>query len=85
MDRYEPMAPCPHCFESSGYAERVHPHTWDDPAWSDADPTRPCPFCDHTGMVPASEATPDDWDEDFYDPGYLAALDAQSATPSQAA
>lgn len=53
-------APCPHCFESSGYAGRVHPHTWDDPAWEDADPTRPCPYCDATGFVDSEPVTLDD-------------------------
>lgn len=51
------LAPCPHCFESSGYAERYHHHTWDEPGWSDADPTRPCPYCEGTGSVEMEDAT----------------------------
>jgi len=55
MDRYIAYAPCSHCFESSGYAARVHPATWDEPSWADADLMAPCPYCDHTGMVEADE------------------------------
>lgn len=73
--------PCPHCFESSGYAARVNAATWYEPAWADADPTRPCPFCDGTGSVPASEVGPDDdREEDWFDAGYLRALDAQAVS-----
>jgi hypothetical protein len=78
-DRYEPYAPCPHCFESSGYLARYHHATWDDPAWEDADPMSPCPECGGTGWMPASEVGPDDErDEDFYDDDYLASLDAEA-------
>ena len=80
-ERYEPYAPCPHCFESNGYFSRYHHATWNEPAWEDADPMSPCPYCDHTGLVPASEVGPDDErDEDFYDDGYLASLDADAGT-----
>jgi len=54
------QAPCPHCFESSGYAARYHSHTWYEPAWEDADPTRPCPYCDATGFVDSEPVTLDD-------------------------
>lgn len=57
-----PLAPCPHCFESSGYAGRAHPHTWDEPAWEDADPTRPCPHCEGTGLIDSVLVTLDDLD-----------------------
>jgi hypothetical protein len=60
---YNGQAPCPHCFESSGYAERWNPHTWDDPGFFDADPTRPCPHCDGTGSVECEPITLHDLDE----------------------
>ena len=76
MDRYEPMAPCPHCFESCGYVVEFG-NDWNSGPWSHQT-NIPCRVCDGTGMVPASEVGPDDdRDEDFYDPSYLAALDAQ--------
>jgi hypothetical protein len=79
MDRYEPYAPCPHCFESSGYAARIHPDSWSEPGWAEPDPCQPCPYCDATGMAPASEVGPDDErDEDWFDDGYLASLDQQA-------
>jgi hypothetical protein len=80
IDRYEPYAPCPHCFESSGYAARIIPHTWYEPSYAEPDPFAPCPYCNATGEVPAHETTPEDWDEDFYDEGYLAALDTQAVS-----
>jgi len=60
---YNGQAPCPHCFESSGYAERWNPHTWDDPGFSDADPTRPCPHCDGTGSVECEPITLQDLED----------------------
>jgi hypothetical protein len=54
------LGPCPHCFESSGYAARWNPHTWDEPGWCDADPTRPCPVCEGTGSVEMEDATDDE-------------------------
>src|SRR5690606_23344239 len=75
-------APCPYCFESSGYEARVHPATWSDPSWAEPDPTRPCSECHGTGMVPAHVAGPDDdRADDFESDGYLAALDAQASNP----
>lgn len=62
-DEYPGQAPCPHCFESSGYAERVHPATWYEPSWSDSDPTRPCPYCNATGIVGCPLVTLDDLEE----------------------
>lgn len=52
-DAYEQQAPCPCCFESSGYMARVHPDTWSEPGWAEPDPTRPCEHCDGTGSVDA--------------------------------
>ncbi len=74
----EVYAPCPYCFESSGYHARVHPHTWYEPSWADADPTRPCEECNGTGQVPTDKAAPDDRDEDFYEDGYWLAVDAEA-------
>lgn len=68
---YPGYAPCPYCFESSGYAERVHPHTYYEPGWSDADPTRPCPECNGTGMVECKPVTLEDLDnEDAEEPRF---------------
>jgi hypothetical protein len=60
---YPGQAPCPHCFESSGYAARHHYATWDDPAWSDSDPTSPCPYCNATGTVDSPLATLEDLED----------------------
>ena len=77
--KYEPEAPCPYCFESSGYHARIHPATWYEPSWADADPTRPCEECGGTGSVPCDEAMyEDERADEFNDPGYEAALDAQA-------
>ena len=62
-DPYNGFAPCPHCFESSGSAGRVHPATWDDPAWEDADPAKPCPYCEATGYVECEPITIEDLEE----------------------
>jgi hypothetical protein len=79
-DRYEPHAPCPHCFESSGFAARIIPDSYWEPGYAEPDPLSPCPYCEGTGVVPADDACPDGWDEYFYDPGYLTALDKEVAT-----
>lgn len=66
--RIEPsngLAPCPHCFESSGYMARHYPHTWYEPGWSEPDPTRRCEVCEGTGYVDAEEATDDELFEAF--------------------
>lgn len=57
------LAPCPHCFESSGYAARHYPHTWDEPGWSEPDPTRPCHHCEGTGSVECAPVTLGDLEE----------------------
>jgi hypothetical protein len=61
--QYPGQDPCPHCFESSGYMGRVHAATWWEPAWEDADPTRPCPHCNATGVVDSPLVTLDDLEE----------------------
>lgn len=71
------LAPCPHCFESSGYASRRVSDTWEQPGWDEPDPTRPCPYCKGTGDVECETATLEDLDElaeleadlDFRKPG----------------
>ena len=73
------MAPCPCCFESSGFNARIIPHTYWEPGWAEPDPTSPCGYCNGTGEVPSDETRPDDRDEDFYDEGYLVALDKQAS------
>lgn len=50
---YEMEAPCPCCFESSGYMARSVPDTWSEPGWAEPDPTRPCEHCSGTGSVAA--------------------------------
>lgn len=78
MDRYEPMCPCPACFESSGHPERVVLATYWEPSYSEPDYGRRCDECNGTGMVSCDVAGPDDEREaDFEDDGYLASLDAE--------
>lgn len=50
---YAMQAPCPCCFESSGYMARSVPDTWSEPGWAEPDPTRPCDHCDGTGTIDA--------------------------------
>jgi hypothetical protein len=57
---YSGFAPCPHCFESSGYAGQIIPATWTDPSFEDVDYSRKCPECEGTGSVPSSPITVDD-------------------------
>lgn len=78
IDRYEGQAPCPACFESSGFMPRWHPHTWEEPGWEDSDPSRPCKYCMGTGTIDADEAVyPEDIEEGTDCDGYLAALEKQ--------
>ncbi len=51
-------APCPHCFESSGYVWE-HGHDWESGPWSHQTNT-PCPACHGTGLVDADIRTLDD-------------------------
>lgn len=60
---YPGLAPCPHCFESSGYAARLVPATWYDPAYAEADPLHPCPYCNGTGDVECEDVTLEDLEE----------------------
>lgn len=60
---YEPepsYAPCPCCFESSGYGGQVVPATWTDPSYEDVDYSRRCPECNGTGLVECDLRTMDD-------------------------
>lgn len=68
MERYTGFAPCPYCFESSGFGARIIPATWDEPSWAEPDPMNPCPHCDHTGMVEADEPRTLDDIENEVDP-----------------
>lgn len=61
------LAPCPYCFESSGYAARCHPDTWSEPGWAEPDPLRPCKECKGTGSVPMEDAADDELFEFFDD------------------
>lgn len=74
-EEYPGQAPCPHCFESSGYMARTVSATWYEPAYDESDPTRRCPTCEGTGTVEAPLATLDDLDE-------LAFEEAEGRTPT---
>lgn len=54
------LAPCPHCFESSGFAARSVPHTYWEPGYDEVDPTMPCPYCHGSGSVECEPRTLDD-------------------------
>lgn len=59
-DRYVPIAPCPACFESCGFAGTWHT-SWDDPYGSFfEDRSRPCPECNGSGYVEAEQITLED-------------------------
>lgn len=71
-------APCPYCFESSGY-QWEHGNDWESGPWSNQT-NIPCGGCDGTGLVPCDVAgPPDDRQCDFADDGYEAALDDAAA------
>ena len=72
-DEYPGQAPCPNCFESSGYVSRTISATWYEPAWEDTDYSRPCPVCNGTGTVDSPLATLDDLEN-------LAADEAEATT-----
>jgi hypothetical protein len=84
FERYEPQAPCPYCFESSGFGYRIVSGGWSDPDYAEPDPNDPCPHCNGTGSVDAVEAgPPEEWDDKGFDgDGYLAALDRQASLVS---
>ena len=56
-ESYPGQAPCPHCFESSGYAARIVSATWTDPSYAESDPCSPCPYCETTGTVDSELVT----------------------------
>lgn len=60
---YPGQAPCPACFESSGYMSRTISATWYEPAWEDTDYSRRCEHCNGTGTVEAALVTLDDFEE----------------------
>lgn len=73
MDRYEPYAPCPACFESCGYVVD-HGNDWESGPWTHQT-NIPCRFCNGDGEVPCDDVRyPDERDDEFEDVGYLAAL-----------
>lgn len=68
-------APCPCCFESSGYVWE-HGNDWASGPWSHQT-NIPCKECNGTGSVPADEVSyPDERADDFLDDGYINALEA---------
>jgi hypothetical protein len=72
------FAPCPCCFESSGYVWE-HGNDWESGPWSNQT-NIPCSFCNGTGLVPCDEpTTPDDREDDYAEDGYVRALDAALA------
>lgn len=69
-------APCPCCFESSGYVWE-HGQDFNGP-WS-VQTNIPCSECNGSGQVPCDEIHySDERDDDFADDGYVRALDAQA-------
>jgi hypothetical protein len=60
-DLYPGQAPCPHCFESSGYVWE-HGDDWDSGPWSHQT-NIPCRECNGTGTVEAELITLDDLDD----------------------
>lgn len=78
MVEYPGQAPCPACFESSGYAARTVSATWYEPSYDEPDPTRRCEECSGTGTVDSPLATLDDLEElAFEEAASRAALTAQ--------
>jgi phage terminase large subunit GpA-like protein len=57
-DQYPGQAPCPHCFESSGYVWE-HGNDWNSGPWS-VQTNIPCKHCNGTGIVDSPLATLDD-------------------------
>jgi hypothetical protein len=73
-------APCPACFESSGFYARNVPDTWTEPGWAEPDPNRPCDYCCGTGTVSSDPLVIDDTEfrnDDFIEDGYLTLVDNQ--------
>ena len=59
-DEYPGQAPCPHCFESSGYVWE-HGNDWNSGPWSHQT-NIPCKYCNGTGTVDSPLVTADDLD-----------------------
>lgn len=59
-ERYPGYAPCPCCFESSGYVWE-HGNDWESGPWSHQT-NIPCRECNGTGMVEAEPITLEDLD-----------------------
>ena len=59
-DDYPGQAPCPHCFESSGYVWE-HGNDWSSGPYS-VQTNIPCKHCNGTGTVDSPLVTPDDLD-----------------------
>lgn len=57
---YPGQAPCPHCFESSGYIWE-HGNDWNSGPWSHQT-NIPCRHCNGTGTVDSPLVTEDDLD-----------------------
>lgn len=60
-DLYPGQAPCPHCFESSGYVWE-HGNDWNSGPWSNQTNIR-CSHCNGAGTVECPLVTLDDLDE----------------------
>lgn len=58
---YPGQAPCPHCYESSGYVWE-HGNDWNSGPWSNQT-NIPCKHCNGTGSVDAPLVTLDDLEE----------------------
>jgi hypothetical protein len=67
MDRYTGFAPCPRCFESSGYMSKIVSASWTDPSYEDTDYTRRCEECNGKGFVECQPATFDDLIEEWFE------------------
>lgn len=76
-DRYNGQAPCPHCFESSGYVWE-HGNDWNSGPWSHQT-NIPCSYCDGTGSVEDEPMTLDDMDEAFGEEALPASRDELKA------
>lgn len=61
MEPHPGLAPCPHCFESSGYIWE-HGNDWESGPWSNQT-NIPCSHCHGTGSVEAEPITLDDLEE----------------------
>lgn len=73
-EQYPGQAPCPACFESSGYVWE-HGNDWDSGPWSHQT-NIPCRYCNGTGTVDSPLATLDDLENE--------AADEAAATPEGA-